>query len=614
MLSEGGKGGKTRVPLDALLAGVLASPLRAATPPRRGFSEPMLKTLRIRNVAIIEDLAVDFGPGLNVLTGETGAGKSIIADALGLAAGDRGDAARVRTGAERAVVEAVFAVGDSPSLRHLLSERGLDDAGDDLVVRREVSASGGRVFVNGSPTTLAALREVGDRLVELHGQHEHQDLLEPERHLALLDAFGGHVDEARSVERAHAAVLAARERLERLRALAAESVSRADDLDRRVREIDAAAPEPGESEHLERERHVLQHAGTLARLVDEMVELLYEGEPSGASLAAAAYRRAEEAASIDPVLEETAKRIEAARIELQDAGATLRDYRERTDFDPARLEAVEARRVLLERLRLRYGADESAILAHRETCARELHTLGSLDGETRSAEGTVAIEEGRYLEAAAALGGARREASERLRVAVEAQLRHLALGRATLSVRFSAARGPLVGAAAGAAVPLGRRGAERAEFLLAANPGEMERPLARVASGGELSRVMLALHLVLEGAAEGRVLVFDEVDAGVAGAAADAVGSRLARLGERSQVLCVTHLPQVAAHADHHYHVLKKVVAGRTRAEAKRLGRRERVDELARMLGGREVTAASRRNAEALLAAAGDGRASGRKS
>ncbi len=568
----------------------------------------MLKTLRIRNVAIIEDLTVDFGPGLNVLTGETGAGKSIIVDALGLAAGDRGDATRVRTGAERAVVEAVFAAGASASVRALLSERGLDDAGDDLVVRREVSASGGKVFLNGSPATLGALREIGDRLVELHGQHEHQDLLEPDRHLALLDEFGHHDALARSVEEGCDAVLGARERLDRLRATSEESRSRGDDLERRVREIDAAAPAPGESERLDRERRVLQHAGTLARLLDEMVELLYEGEPSAASLAAAAGRRALEAASVDPALEEAATRIESARIELQDAGATLRDYREQADFDPARLEAVEARRVLLERLRLRYGADEEAILAHREACARELATLRDLCGEIRRGEEAVAAEEGRYLEAAAALGRARREASERLCVAVEAQLRHLALGRAAFSVRFSAARGPLVGSGERGAGPLGRRGAERAEFLLAANPGEEERPLARVASGGELSRVMLALHLVLEGAAEGRVLVFDEVDAGVAGAVADAVGSRLARLGERNQVLCVTHLPQVAAHADHHYHVLKRVTAGRTRADARRLGARERVDELARMLGGREVTAASRRNAAALLAAAGDGK------
>ena len=568
----------------------------------------MLKTLRIRNVAIIEDLTVDFGPGFNVLTGETGAGKSIIVDALGLAAGDRGDATRVRTGAERAVVEAVFALEPSSRVRSLLVERGLDDAGDELVVRREVSAAGGRVFLNGSPATLGALREIGDRLVELHGQHEHQDLLEPDRHLSLLDAFGRHDAEARGVEAAHAEVLASRERLASLEAMSAESRSRAGDFERQVREIDEAAPETGESERLDRERRVLQHAGTMARLLDELVELLYDGEPSAASLASAAARRASEAASVDPSLGETASRIESARVELQDAGASLRDYREQADFDPARLEAVEARRALLERLRLRYGADEEAILSHREHCARELATLRNLDGEIRASAEAVAAEERRYVEAARGLGLARASAAERLRSAVEAQLRHLALGRATLSVRFSEARGPAVGDGEGRGVALSRRGAERAEFLLAANPGEEERPLAKVASGGELSRVMLALHLVLEGAAEGRVLVFDEVDAGVAGAVADAVGARLARLGERNQVLCVTHLPQVAAHADHHYHVLKRVAAGRTHAETARLGSGERIDELARMLGGRDVTPASRRNAAALLDAAAGGR------
>jgi DNA repair protein RecN (Recombination protein N) len=565
----------------------------------------MLKTLRIRNVAIIEDLTVEFGPGLNVLTGETGAGKSILVDALALAAGDRADVSRVRTNADRAIVEAVFGVEAGSPLRALLSERGLDDGGDEIVVRREVSASGGRAFVNGSPATLGALRELGSLLVELHGQHEHQDLLEPERHLSLLDQFGGHLAEAGAVDAAHAALLAERERLERLRGTYDEARARGADLERQVREIDEAAPQPGESDALDRERKILQHAGTLARLVDEMVELLYEGEPSASSLSSAAARRGLEAAGVDPSLEEIAGRIAAAHLELQDAGASLRDYRERRSFDPARLEAIESRRALLERLRLAFGADEDSILAHRAFCARELATLGNLDGEIREAEGRTAAGERRYAEAAAVLSRARRAAADRLGPAVGAELGHLALGRAVLGVRLSASRGPVVAGVDGGEIALGRRGAERAEFLLAANPGEEARPLSRVASGGELSRVMLALHLVLEGAAEDRVLVFDEVDAGVAGAVADAVGGRLARLGSRSQVLCVTHLPQVAAHADRHYHVSKRVAAGRTRADARFLEGDARVDELARMLGGREVSTASRRNAVDLLAAAG---------
>ncbi len=566
----------------------------------------MLRTLRIRNVAVIADVAIDFGPGLNVLTGETGAGKSIVVDSLALAAGDRGEAGRVRTGEERAVVEALFAVAEGAPARGALAARGLDDAGEDLAVRREVSSGGGsRAFVNGSPTTLAVLREVVDSLVELHGQHEHQDLLLPERHLELLDQFGGLAASARRVESAFEEGIGARDRLDRLGESARDAEARAESLRRSIREIDAAAPKPGEIEALDSDRRILQSAGRMAALVDEVARLLYEGEPSAAALGAAAARRATEAAEIDPSLREVAERIEAARLEIQDAGAAFRDYRDRADFDPARLEAAESRRAVLERLRERFGGDEGEILAHREACARELLEIEDLEGSIREAERAVGRAERLYLEAAAVLSASRREASERLAKAVRGELRPLAMERARLGVRFEPARGPAVEGASSGAVPLSRRGAERAEFLFSANPGEAPRPLSRIASGGELSRVMLALHVVLEGAGRGRVLVFDEVDAGIGGAVADAVGARLARLSDRHQVLCVTHLPQVAAHADHHYHVRKRVAAGRTIVEVERLGEAGRLDELARMLGGRDLTSAARRNAADLLAAAG---------
>lgn len=565
----------------------------------------MLKSLRIRNVAVIADVAIDFGPGLNVLTGETGAGKSIVVDSLALAAGDRCEAGRVRTGEERAVVEALFSVAEGAPVGAALAARGLDDAGGELAVRRDLSSQGGsRAFVNGSPTTLGVLREIVDSLVELHGQHEHQDLLLPERHLELLDQFGGLAEAVRRVGEAFEAVTGAHERLDRLRASARDAESRADSLRRSIAEIDAAAPRPGELEGLDRDRRILQSAGRMAAFVDDVARLLYEGEPSAAALAAAAARRAADAAGIDPSLREIAERIEAARLEIQDAGAAFRDYRERSDFDPARLEAAEARRAVLERLRARYGGDEGEIVAHRDACARELSDLEDLDGAIREAEEEVGRAQRRYAEEAAAVSASRREAAERLAKAVRGELRPLAMERARLVVRFEAARGPGIEGAGPEPVPLSRRGGERAEFLLSANPGEDPRPLSRIASGGELSRVMLALHVILEGAGRGRVLVFDEVDAGVGGAVADAVGARLARLAERHQVLCVTHLPQVAAHAEHHYHVRKRVAAGRTIAEVERLGEADRLDELARMLGGRGLTAAARRNAADLLAAA----------
>ncbi len=565
----------------------------------------MLKTLRIRHLAVIEDLTLAFGPGLNVLTGETGAGKSILVDAVGLAAGDRAEAGLIRTGEERAVIEAVFALPAASAVAGLVKGRGLDaDLNGELVVRREVRAagSGGRVFVNGSPATVALLREIGDLLVELHGQHEHQSLLSAERHLDVLDAFGGLGEKAARVRDTFEAVQAARSRLAGLREVEARRLERAAALGRVLGEIDAVRPRPGETESLDRERRVLQNAGRVAVLLDEAISFLHEGEPSATSLASAASRRAQELAGVDPSLSELAERIEAARIDLQEAGASLRDYRAGTDFDPSRLEAIESRRAALSRLLLRYGPDEDAVSRAREAAAEELLTLQAIEGALAEAGSGVVEAERVYVEAARALSGDRHEAARRLGGEVEAQLQVLALQKAHFEAALSTAPGAAV---EGGGVPLSPRGAERAEFLLTANPGEEARPLARVASGGELSRVMLGLHLVFEGAAKGRVLVFDEVDAGVAGAVADAVGQRLARLARRSQVLLVTHLPQVAAYADHHYHVVKKVSGGRTRVDVVEVKGAERVEELARMLGGRGVTPTSRRHAEELLQAAG---------
>ena len=566
----------------------------------------MLHTLRIRQFAIIEDVSVEFGPGLNLLTGETGAGKSILVGALGLLSGNRSDSSMVRSEAERAIVEALL--HPSPlsrsSIHSLLHDRGLEPEPDgSLLLRREVSVSGaGRVFINGSPSTVSVLREIGERLLELHGQHEHQRLLSSDHHLTLLDQFGGHRGELEAVRSAYRRVADARERLGQLHQRAAESRERAGELRRQIREIDAVSPQPGERERIESDCRLLRHAGEVAELLNEAVELLYDGEPSASALAAAGSRRVARLAELDPSLAEFTARVEAAQLDLQEAGAALRDYRERADFDPARLERLEGRRAALESLFLKYGTDEQQVLARRGRLADELRGLENLDAEL----GRASIEHAKgldaYRTAARRLTSARRKAAKRLRPALEDQLHVLALPRARVEVEFREARGPL--SSDGVGPPLHPAGAERVELKLAANPGEPSRPLVKVASGGELSRVMLALHVVLEGAAEGRGLVFDEVDAGIGGAVADAVGARLADLALRQQVLCVTHLPQVAAYADRHYHVEKRTSGGRTRAVVSPLSSDQRVDELARMLGGRRVTDASRRNAADLLAAA----------
>jgi len=562
----------------------------------------MLTTLRVRDIAIIEDLVVEFGPGLNVLTGETGAGKSIVVDALALAAGERADARLVRSGASRAVVEAVFAPPPGGDWSRLLEERGIDGSTSEIVVRREVAAEGaGRIYLNGSPCALAVVREIGELLVELHGQHEHQSLLSVERHQELLDRFGEHEEILARVGAAHERVLEIVRNKARLEERKAERGGRAEDLARRIREIDAVSPRAGEYESLETERRILKNAGRLAELLDEAIAALYDGEPAAAALGAAAARRVAELAQIDPALEDLARRLETARLELEDAGATLRDYKDRTDFDPDRLESATSRLAALDRLRLHYGPDEEAVLRSREEAARELAQIENVDAEMERLAAELAGAEEEYRRAASALSKARGAAGRRLKPRIEMQLASLALPKARLDVAFTPARGRSLELRAAGDTVLHPRGSERVEFLLAANPGEPARPLSKVASGGELSRVMLALHAVLDGAGQGRVLVFDEVDAGIGGAVADAVGARLSQLALRNQVLCVTHLPQVAAHADRHYHVHKRTVSGRTRAEVRALSGDERVDELARMLGGKGITDASRRNARVLL-------------
>lgn len=549
----------------------------------------MLRTLRIRNVAVVEELTVEFGAGLNVLTGETGAGKSILVDALGLAAGERAEAGLVRAGVDRAVVEAVFEPPFPAALQEILETKGVESAEDGIVVRREVAAAGaGRVFVNGSPTTVSVLREIGGLLVELHGQHEHQGLLAPDRQLDLVDARAGATEGAVLTAAAWEERRRAREAKERLLAALGDREARIALLRGIEEEIEGVAPRPGERDRLEGDRRLLQHAERAARLLDEAIASLHDDDTSAASLAASALRRVAELATLDPSLADLASRLESARLELQDAGATLADYRLRSDFDPARLEGIASRLAALDRLLLRHGPTEEDALQRLEAAREERASLEDGDRSMEEAERVAAAADAAYDAAASSLSARRREAAEALPAEVEAQLSPLALAKA----RFEVALRP---------APAGPRGVERAEFLLRANPGEPSRPLAKTASGGELSRVMLALHVVLEGAGSGRVLVFDEVDAGVSGAVAAAVGARLGALARRHQVLCVTHLPQVAAHAARHYHVRKRVDDGRTSTDIFALDGADRVEELARMLGGRELTEAARRNAEELI-------------
>lgn len=565
----------------------------------------MLRTLRIRNLLIIEDLTVEFGPGLNVLTGETGAGKSILIDALGLVAGDRADRALVRAGADVATVEALFDVAGDDALLAAAREVGIDPDEGQFLVRRELRADGGhRILVNGSPCTAGPLRELGARLVAIHGQDAQRDLRSAERQRGWLDRYAVPAALLDGVREAYRAVRAAQEAAEELERAAAERAARVERLQVAVREIEAVDPRPGELDELDRRRALLRHAERFGELLREAVAFCYEGDETAAALASAAARRVDRLAEIDPALADAAERLRSASVEIQEIGATLAGRLDELDAEPGELERLESRRAALEKLLLRHGSTEEEILAARDAMRAELARLGDLDRARAEARERIDAAVADYATQAALLTERRREGARRLAREAEKQFRALALERARLRIALPAPAGETVRDAGGRALPLSPHGAERVEFELAANPGQPFAPLARAASGGELSRVTLALHVAARAGGEEPVQVFDEVDAGLGGDVADAVGARLAELGTRAQVLCVTHLPQVAAHAAGHVHVRKKATRSRTTVELDRLEGEGRVEELARMLGGRAGSRASRQHAGELLAAA----------
>jgi DNA repair protein RecN (Recombination protein N) len=549
----------------------------------------MLSELLIRNFAIIDRLQVAFGPGFNVLTGETGAGKSIIIDAVGLLLGDRARPDLIRNGEEEASVEALFDLSTRPDLRRALAEGGGDEA-DELLVRRVVARSGkNRIYLNGSLATLAQLQPLTGQMVTIYGQHEHQGLLRSETHLLLLDRFAGAEETAAACQRLHRELRGLDDHLRRLEEAERQRQQRLDLLTFQSGEITAAALRPGEEEELAAERLLLQHAGRLAAAAEGGYEALYGAEGAVCERLGSVAGELEGLAPVDPTLAPLAEAVRGALYALEDVARELRDRTRRVAFDPQRQAAVEERLALLATLKRKYGATLEAVLAYRETIDREIAELTDLDaarhGLCRQREAAAA----ELARTAELLSGRRQEAARRLRAAVEAELAELAMPRARFEVRLSALPEP------------GPRGAERVEFFLAANPGEEARPLARVASGGELSRLMLALQRATPGGEGIPTLIFDEVDAGIGGAAATAVGRKLKGAAQAAQVLCITHLPQVAAFADRHFRVEKREADGRTATLLAGLDGEARVHEMARMLGGATVTDRTLEHARELI-------------
>jgi DNA repair protein RecN (Recombination protein N) len=552
----------------------------------------MLREIRVRNFAVIDTVTAVFGPGLNVLTGETGAGKSMLIDAILLVRGARAQTDIIRTDTDTATVEAVFDVEPHGAVAAVLDDAGLALDDGQLVVRRELAQSGRhRAFVNDSPVTVGLLERLGDHLVEIHGQHEHQRLLEPARQLDLLDRFADAEELRERVGGIFARHRTAWAEVERMRAAERDRAQREDLLRFQLSELDSARLREGEEEELRAERRRLQHAERLIAGLAEVGGLLDEDESSAASRLHRAGRLLRELARFDPAFAAPADTLDGAGSLIEDALAAVRGLRERVTVTPGRLEEVDERLDALTRLKRKYGDTEVAMLAFRDGVAVELEKLDRHEEILAAQEKTLAALEAELAQAAVALSERRRTAADRLAGEAERELRQLGMDRA----RFAIAVEP------GPMAEVGPRGLDRVEFRLSANPGEDVRPLAKVVSGGELSRTMLALKAVLARADRVPTMIFDEVDAGIGGRVAAVVAQKLARAGEARQVLCVTHLAPIAARASHHVRVWKGVRAGRTRVSAEVLTGEARVEEVARMVAGERVTDTARGHARELL-------------
>jgi DNA repair protein RecN (Recombination protein N) len=562
----------------------------------------VLKELRITNFAIIDTLHVHFGQGLHVFTGETGAGKSIIIEALSLALGGRASAEMIRSGEDTAAIEAAFDLAGRAEVVELARAHGVDVSGDELVVKRAISASRNRVYVNGTLSTVSVLELLGSKLVEIHGQYEQQTLLHPEHQLDIFDSYAGVLELRRALERHYYYLQGVRKRLAELTAQADERVRRQQLLQFQLHEIDQAKLRSGEEEELKGERHVLMHTEKLLQITQGSSELLYAGEDTIVERLGRILSSLEEVSAIDPVLKPVTEDLRAALYQVEEAGRSLGDYASRVEFDPVRLAEIEERLAELSTLKRKYGATVDDMLTHRDSLAKELESLQHQAENIDVLFSEIDMTERQVREQALELRQRRMAVGGTLAQAVERELHELSMSAARFVIIFRHTPDPAGFITVdGAPVQLTPAGIENVEFLFTSNSGEEPRPLAKIASGGELSRVMLALKSILATVEQVPTLVFDEVDTGIGGGVAEVVGRKLKALTKTCQIFCITHLPQVASRGDIHFLIEKQVVSGRTVTTVRPLTQRERVDEIARMSGGLVITETTRKLATELL-------------
>jgi DNA repair protein RecN (Recombination protein N) len=554
----------------------------------------MLTELRIKNFAIIESLTLPLGPGFNVLTGETGAGKSIIVGALGLLLGERGAADVVRTGTDRATVEGVFDTSARPEVRAVLDERGIDVDESLVVLRREVTAAGRtRAWINGTTVTATGLAEVGRALIDLHGQHEAQSLLDGESQRAVLDAFAGARDESSAVHATYNKLATVRREIADLSSRRAEAERRADYLKHVSREIEDAKLVDGEDVKLEDEARRLENASEIRESAAAFTAILEDEEAGVLARLSQAGRVLQQLQRFDPTLSRVQESFDAGFYSIESLAREIAEYATNVDLDPARLGTVRTRRDLLYRLTKKYGPTVADVIAAGRDAKRELDLLDTAGFDLRALQAREAEASTELHSAADKLTAKRSDAAQRLSKAVVQILPELGMPDGKFFVELKALG------------KIGAKGAEDVEFRITLNVGHDMRALARVASGGELSRVMLALKTILARLDQVPTLVFDEVDAGIGGKVGQQVGNMLRKVAASHQVFAITHLPQIAARAHRHILVTKGARAGVTTADVKALSDSDRIPEIARMLGGDPESETSRAHAAELLTAAG---------
>ena len=558
----------------------------------------MLTHLVIRNFAIIDRLEIPFEVGLTVMTGETGAGKSIIVDALNLLLGGRASTDVIRTDEDSAVVEGIFDLAEPDRLNAMLTERGIETLESQVVIRRVVSRSGrNKVFVNGSLTTVSTLAEITGGLVDISGQHEHYSLTQAERHVDVLDAFADLEEDRNAMVAVYAEVRELRSALATLRQNVRDRAMRVDFLRFQLEEIDKVKPVAGESEELLRELAVLRNAEKISNATGGAVATLYDDNESAASRLATAIENLERAGGYDPRLGELAARLEEARIVVEDTARELQHYAREIDDDPRRLDRIQERLEALRKLERKHGGDVESVLAEAAQMRRELDDLENADERTAELETKLVRAEEAAFDVAVKLSRKRRAAARVFAESIEKELADLNMARTRFVVDFVPDEPP----ASVAEVELTERGFDQVEFLIAPNLGEEPKPLSKIASGGEMSRIMLAIKTVHSDRDSVATYIFDEVDAGIGGETADKVAMKLRATADGHQVLCITHLPQIASRGNQHYRVEKLAVDGRTQTTIVPLDTEGRVDELARMLGGARVTDKTRDAARELL-------------